>query len=326
MQRESAIDEELELSLPSPPKKDVKPEEQEKTVEESPKHELGKDMWKQLTRVSIPVFSGDKRSYGSWKAAFRACVDKAPATAEYKLLQLKKYLSGEALAAVESLGHSAEAYEAAKSRLERKFGGQRRQINLPLEELDQFRPIRPGNAKDLDRLADLLDVIVINLKEAGRKEELGNGSLNMKVQKKMTSTMLANYNRWVFERKKVECVETLREWIIQEAEFQTVAAETLCGLIGKRRDSSHTFFGRPSGSGKPVRTNCPLCKRDHPVWSCQEFKKMDVQSRWQKAKQLRLCYRCLGRNHKGGRCAQNSRCGIDGCQKTHNRALHGDQF
>jgi len=53
---------------------------------------------------------------------------------------------------------------------------------------------------------------------------------------------------------------------------------------------------------------------------------MDVQSRWQKAKQLRLCYRCLGRNHKGGRCAQNSRCSIDGCQKTHNRALHGDQF
>ena len=165
----SAIDEELELSLPSPPKKDVKPEEQEKTVEESPKHELGKDMWKQLTRVSIPVFRGDKRSYGSWKAAFMACVDKAPATAMYKLLQLKKYLSGEALAAVESLGHSAEAYEAAKSRLERKFGGHRRQINLHLEELDQFRPIRPGNAKDLDRLADLLDVIIINLKDAGRK-------------------------------------------------------------------------------------------------------------------------------------------------------------
>ena len=131
---ESAIDEELELSLPSPPKKYVKPEEQEKTVEESTKHELGKDMWKQVTRVFISVFSGDKRSYGSWKAAFMACVDKAQATAEYKLLRLKKYLSGEALAAVKSLGHSAEAFEAAKSRLERTFGGQRRQINLHLEE------------------------------------------------------------------------------------------------------------------------------------------------------------------------------------------------
>lgn len=53
----------------------------QKPVQESPKHELGKDMWKQLTRVSIPVLSGDKRSYGSWKGAFMACVDKAPATA-----------------------------------------------------------------------------------------------------------------------------------------------------------------------------------------------------------------------------------------------------
>ena len=110
-----------------------------------------------------------------------------------------------------------------------KFGGQRRQISLHLEELDQFRPIRPGNPKDLDRLADLLDVIVINLKEAGRKEELGNGSLYMKVQKKMTSAMLANYNRWMFEHTNVEYIETLCEWIIQEAEFQTVAPETLCG-------------------------------------------------------------------------------------------------
>ena len=88
-------------------------------MEESPKHELGKDMWKQLTRVSIPVFIGDKRSYESWRAAFMACIDKAPATAEYKLLRLKKNLSGEASAAVESLGQSAEADEAVKSRLER---------------------------------------------------------------------------------------------------------------------------------------------------------------------------------------------------------------
>ncbi|PFX14866.1 hypothetical protein AWC38_SpisGene20943 [Stylophora pistillata] len=120
---EGAINEEFELLLLSLPKKDVKPEE-EKPVKESPKHELGKVMWKQLTRVSIPVFSGDKRSYGSWKAAFLACVDEAPAIAEYKLLHLKKCLSVEALAAVESLGHSAEAYEATGSRLESMFGGQ----------------------------------------------------------------------------------------------------------------------------------------------------------------------------------------------------------
>lgn len=96
---------------------------------------------------------------------------------------------------VESLGHSLAAYETAKSRLERKYGRQRRQVNLYMEQVHQFRPFRTGNAKDLDRLADLLDVIVINLKEAGRHEELGHGSYDIKIQKKMTELMLANYEK-----------------------------------------------------------------------------------------------------------------------------------
>ena len=87
-------------------------------------------------------------------------------------------------------------------------------------------------------------MIVINLKEAGRHEELGHGSLYIKIQKKMTELMLANYNRWVFEHKKPEFHETLREWIIQEAEFQTVAAETLCGVAGRSKEGARPFFDR----------------------------------------------------------------------------------
>ena len=65
---------------------------------------VGQDLWKQLKRVTIPTFSGDKRTYQNWKAAFMACIDKAPATAEYKLLQLRQCLTGEDLESIESLG------------------------------------------------------------------------------------------------------------------------------------------------------------------------------------------------------------------------------
>ena len=87
-------------------------------------------LWKQLKRVSIPVFFGDARTYNSWKIAFMTCVDQVPATPEYKLLQLRSCLKGDALKVVESLGHSAVAYEAAKERLERSYGGKRRQIAI----------------------------------------------------------------------------------------------------------------------------------------------------------------------------------------------------
>jgi len=157
-------------------------------------------------------------------------------------------LSGEVLKAIETLRHSASAYKAAKSRLERKYSGRRRQIALHLGELENFKPVRPGHPRDRERSADILDIAVINLKEARRYEELGNRSLYAKLQKKMTEQMLAQYHRRVYERSKPECVETLREWVIQEAEFQTIAAETLRGI--SRSSSStqrkdQTYFAQP---------------------------------------------------------------------------------
>ena len=58
---------------------------------------IGQDLWRQLKCVQIPVFTGEKKNYQSWKASFPACIDSAPATAKYKLLQLWQYISGEAL-------------------------------------------------------------------------------------------------------------------------------------------------------------------------------------------------------------------------------------
>ena len=127
---------------------------------------IGQDLWRQLKRVQIPVFNDKKKNYQSWKASFLACIDSALATAEYKLLQLRQYVSGEALKVIDSLGHSAAAYEAAKGRLDRKYGGKRRQIALYLEELEEFPQIRQGHAKDIEEFADLLDIAMINLQEA----------------------------------------------------------------------------------------------------------------------------------------------------------------
>ena len=94
---------------------------------------------------------------------------------------------------MEPLGHSAAAYETAKERLERKFGGKWRQIALHLEALEKFKPLRPGNARGLERLAALLDVTVVNPNEAGRHEELGSGSLYLSLCKKLTEAMLSHY-------------------------------------------------------------------------------------------------------------------------------------
>ena len=56
-----------------------------------------KDMYKQMKRVSIRVFTGVKKDYEFWLSAFTACVDSTDASSEYKLLQLRQYLGGSVL-------------------------------------------------------------------------------------------------------------------------------------------------------------------------------------------------------------------------------------
>jgi DNA-binding transcriptional regulator YiaG len=301
---------------------------------------LGQDMWKQLKRVTIPVFNGDKRLYENWKASFVACIDSAPATPEYKLLQLRQYLTGDALKAIENLGHSAVAYEAAKQRLERKFGGMRRHIAAQHEQIDNFKPVRQGNAKDLEKFADLLDVTVINLHEVGRSEELEYGSLYLKLLKKLPENLITNYQRWLYENGRDDVVETLREWVCREAEFEMVASETAHGLFGSffhgsknynkyqnlKQQSVTTHFGQHKSKSPPTtwkeKPGCSHCGGPHGIWNCDSFKSVTCEQRWQEAKEKRLCYRCLGNTHVGQACKRTATCGIDGCTKSHHRLLH----
>lgn len=78
---------------------------------------------------------------------------------------------------VESLEHSAAAYDAAQNRLKCKDGGMRRQVAFYLEDLYQLTPVHPGQVKDIENLTDLLDEVVIYLLESGHSEEFGNESL-----------------------------------------------------------------------------------------------------------------------------------------------------
>ena len=282
----------------------------------------------------MPVFYGDKRLYQSWKAAFLACIDAAPVTAEYKLLQLRQYVAGEALYAIDSLGHSAHAYEAAKERLERKFGGKRRQVLIYFEDLGKFPQIRDGNAKDLEQFADLLDSAVISLHEAGKHTELSDGFLYITLQRKLPQSILASYHRWIYENNISESVITLKTWVVQEAEFQTIANEAIHGFtrpsadIRTKRyvssyDEAQTLF-EETGAIQSLQKQilCRLCGANHCIWQCQKYLQKSVPERWNFAKQFRLCYRCLDEGHLGKLCPKSCQCRQNECQKLHHWLLY----
>ena len=47
----------------------------------------------------------------------------------------------------------------------------------------------------MEKYADLLDIAIVNLKEANHLDELRDGLLYMKLQKKLPASMLTRYHR-----------------------------------------------------------------------------------------------------------------------------------
>ena len=108
---------------------------------------------------------------------------------------------------------------------------------------------------------------------------------------------------------KQESVLTLRTWVIEEAEFQTIASETVHGLSGKvmnettapteaRNRYQRTFFGYTKGNREAVKKLfCKVCGSSHGTWNCEKFYHLSLPDRWDTAKELKLCFRCSGGTH-----------------------------
>ena len=113
-------------------------------------------------------------------------------------------MTGEAAETIKRLGYSEAAYETAKARLLRKYGGSRRQVQGHLEELKKMKTLREDDAKGLERFADTLERAVINLKENDRQSDLRDETLYTIILEKIPERLLALYYRWIKENQERE--------------------------------------------------------------------------------------------------------------------------
>jgi len=81
------------------------------------------------------------------------------------MLWLESCLEGEAAKKGIGLGYLDHANEAAKARLNQKYGGNRRQVQSHIDELRKMRPINADNPRELERFADIVERTVVSLKE-----------------------------------------------------------------------------------------------------------------------------------------------------------------
>ena len=282
-------------------------------------------------------------------------IDNSSLSPETKLLYLRQHISGEASKLLEGIGYNADAYEIAKNRLGCRYGGERRKIGLFLERIEKFETIKPGNAYDLERFSNFLDLLVVNLKESNLENELNSGLLYVQLQKKMNKNLVASFHRWLNEQKLNGNVMSLRSFVLLESEFEIIAEEIDRGFSSSEVDTN--FFVSDNSEvekqdykickenyigtlGLDSDTNvdrniflscsnhqkesiiCSICKEKHKIIECPTFLSLTVEERKKLVMKYGLCFGCIERGHIKKNCKHSIVC--QKCHKNHNTLFHLD--
>jgi hypothetical protein len=232
-----------------------------------------------LKGVDLPIFSGEEKSdYESWKAAFLSVVDRRDIPVGEKMLRLQGCLSGKALTMVKDLGYLLNAYERAKAKLEKKYGGERRLQIKHLTALRNFRKVRPRNLEDMEEFQVLLERVLIATQDSG---PLHGQSLNLTAKEKLPEEDIQAYKYWLMDHSREDNFKALEEWVEVRVQVIEEAKEETNG-IGKKTDNRVEQKKRFQGFNTRFTTRCcivPNCKEDHPPWVCKAFKDLPVLKR-----------------------------------------------
>ncbi|XP_062565473.1 uncharacterized protein LOC134227812 [Armigeres subalbatus] len=72
-----------------------------------------------------------------------------------------------------------------------------------------------------------------------------------------------------------------------------------------------------------VEQKCSVCKNDHELWKCEEFKRKSVSVKYDILRKSGSCYNCLQRGHRTNECPSTSCC--KKCGKRHHSFLHHEE-
>ncbi|XP_062556616.1 uncharacterized protein LOC134221441 [Armigeres subalbatus] len=309
-------------------------EQQTKLVEAQPPYQLNRNEMRTqqfvpsllLQQTPLPTFDGRYENWHKFKDRFKDIVDKctgdSPAT---KLHYLDKALVGKAQGAIDQQTLNDNNYDGAWRILTKKFENLRMVVQGHVTQLLALKPMAKESHAELKALLDVVEK---------RLESLEFHNLEM--TDKLSEAIIVNL---VISRLDNE---TRRAWeaTMEHGELPEYGKtmdflRERCYMLERCELSVNTLKNRTpinqrSGVLAPSskvhaatvqQTSCAVCNNDHMIDNCEVFKKMTVNSRYSKAKQLGLCFLCLKRGHRTANCkVEGSRwCR---CKNKHHALMH----
>ncbi|XP_058449018.1 uncharacterized protein LOC131428978 [Malaya genurostris] len=280
-----------------------------------------------LQQTALPVFDGRYENWFKFKQMFCDIADKCTAdSAATKLHYLDKALIGKAHGAIDQQIIRDNDYEGAWRSLTEQFENLPALINETIARLLNLKPMTLESFSQLKTLTDDVEKCVSSL----AYHDLKMDKLSEAMITNLTASRLDENTRKVWESSvKRKSLPSYKDMIAVLRNQQSVLER-----CEKAKPAQKNRYQNPmsrsenySGSSKAHTStvgktddSCLVCDENHDIESCEMFRKLNVNARYNRARQIGLCFTCLKKGHRTADCNSEKKCSM--CSRTHNVLLH----
>ncbi|VDK17639.1 unnamed protein product [Anisakis simplex] len=282
-----------------------------------------------LPTLELPQFNGNPLKWPEFWARFYAEVGGQPIPEVTKLNYLLNCLVGPAKTAASGYSIVPMNYAVVSEMLKQRYGDE----NLIKKHLQsELKHLSMTHSKNLRPMVEKLEVILRQLETFG--DNINHPQIELAIEEKLPKWLLldvyskkVNDPNWNVQKLRdyIEEAVTLREMVDRYHGYNeatnTNRTNPREAIQHEKGNSALTTFANEKKS--MIRKNpCVFCNGDHWNDECKRYQ--TYNERWEKVKQLDLCYNCLVSGHLTKECRRRVQCFH--CKRQHNSALCKQTF
>jgi len=275
-----------------------------------------------LPRIQLPEFSGRFEDWPQFRDLFWSIVVQEPSLSKAeKMHYLKTSVKGNADQLIRSLPATEENFERAWTVLSDHFENKRLLIRSYLTAFTSLSQMKPESVSDLRRIFHGAVTAVGALEGIGRPVTSCSDLFVHFIVELLDSKTRREWEHSLERSAVPPTFSELRDFLEENLLTQEVLR------VSREQSSGRTSEGaarstRANHTGKrgadPGR-RCPICKQDHFIMVCEQYKKLAAQGRRDLVATHQLCWNCLGR-HQLNVCPSAKTCSK--CSSRHHTSLH----
>ena len=290
-----------------------------------------------LSTLKLPTFSGQSADYPNWKQHVEAIIFKPGFLPEARYCSLLDCVSGRAQDLIRNLPYGGDSAKKAFEILDGEYNKPWRIFD---DQTNRIKKLSDFNTEKVDTALEFvrtLESVAAALRAAGYQNEIDGELMHRSVMGKLPFRL---QDKWLTElernktprRSKLEGLASFLSRDIERRRSLVPSASRKKSADSRKDDNKKKEFNKESRDHINTSTgdkpsNCPLCKGDHSLASCKKFAELEPDQRVEKAKELRVCFRCLY-PHSRRQCRKPEGCAAKDpdCKYDHHSLLHGGKM